>query len=228
MEGKTIEIQTSRGVIFATYQPVKVVDVREHTFRDDVAQAELRQIVTRHYPSARPYSSQIDPLFEIEEFGFESTDFDGERVCWINIPMGKTKQDVEKQLAKHSEATIYRILADKVQMVLSEEQLFALASADFDYNEEQAKKSHLIMLNQESGIPCPVSSTGKWLENSVELNEVGKIITILDETGFQYASKGFSLSFRKDVDLRAKVLVVESQPRAVSSDAEVDVAKATV
>ena len=216
---RTIEVRTSRGVIPITYGPAYVVDVREHTFRDDVAQAELRQIVTRHYPSARPYSSLIDPLFELEEFDFESTDFENERVCWINIPLGKTKQDVEKQLKTVPDATIYRILADKVEMVLSEEQNFALKSDQFDYSLDQAKRSHLIMLVQESGIPCPVSSAGVWLEEAVELNENGRVTAILDESELQYASKGFSLSFKEDVDLRANVQPVQAEQVQATEDA---------
>jgi hypothetical protein len=224
---RTIEVRTPRGVIPVTYGPVRTIDVREHTFRDDVAQAELRQIVTRHYPSARPYSSLIDPLFSLEEFDFESTDYENERVCWINIPLGKTKQDVEKQLKTVPDATIYRILADKVEMVLSEEQLFALKSDDFDYSLDQAKRSHLVMLVQESGIPCPVSATGVWLENSVELDENGKVTAILDESGLQYASKGFSLSFKEDVDLRANVQPVKAEPaqEATSAGGVIDEAK---
>ncbi len=229
MEGKTIEVKTSRGVRPVTYGSIRVVDVREHTFRDDVAQAEVRQTVINHYPSARPYSSLIAPLFELGEFGFDSTDHENERVCWINIPMGKTKQDVEKQLKKFPDATIYRILADKVEMVLSEEQLFALKSDQFDYSIDQAMKSHLIMLVQESGIPCPVSATGTWLEDAVELNEAGKVTAILDESELQYASKGFSLEFKHDVDLRAEVGAVQAEPAQVAtkSAGEVDEAKTT-
>lgn len=218
------QLKTPRGVIPVTYGPIRVVDVREHTFREDVAQAELRQTVIRHYPSARPSNSLIDDLFELQEFGFESADFENERVCWINIPLGATKQQVEEKLAKFPEAVIYRILADNVEEVLSAEQLFAIKSDQYDYTMDQATKAHIIMLVGDDGVARPVAASGEVLTGSVELDENGRIAQILEpDANFQYASKGFSLQYKEDVDLRE--VVAPPQMETAQATAEPDEAK---
>jgi hypothetical protein len=215
-------IQTPRGSLAVTYQAIVLMAVTEHQWRTDVSQAELRQIVTKHYPSARPYSSLQDELYTPGEFKFESKDFDNERVCWINVPLGVTEQDVKERLAKFPEAVIYRILADNVEQVLSQEQLHAIKSDQFAYTLDDARRSHITMLvNEKTGVPCPISATGEWLENTVSLKDNGRIAEILvPDAPFQYSSKGFSMTYKEDVDLRATVERVESAPAAETVNAQ--------
>lgn len=208
-KSRTVNVKTPRGMIQATYGPIRVTDVREHKWREDVAQAEIRQTVTRHYPSARAGNSITDALFSIGEYDFSSSDFDQERVAWINIPLGKTKQDVEKQLEKFDEATIYRVLADNIEQVLTKEQLFAIDSPEFDYTLEQAQNAHIIMLVNDNGDPSPITSEGEVLENAVELNEDGRVTKILNAKGLQYVSKGFALQHADDIDMRAYAMSAE-------------------
>lgn len=213
---KSVEVETSRGKRTMVYGPVRVVSIRDHTFRQDgsgkplMAQAELRQTVSTLYPSARTNSSNIQKLYNEEEFGISSNAFENERVCWINIPLGKTKQDVEKKLSEHPDATIYRIMADNVEEVLSEEQLWAIREGTFGLTLDSFKKTHVTRLrSKQNGRLCPVSAHGEWLWNSVEVDPdspTEKITNIIDDSKFQYNSKGFSLEFQQDVDLRAEVL----------------------
>lgn len=229
-KGTQREIKTSRGMISATYSPIEVVAVREHAFRKDVDQAELRQTVTRHYPGARPYNSNTQAIFEISEFGFESQDHEGVRVAWINVPKGKTVQDIEKQLAKYPDATIYRILADDVKLVLSEEQLFAAKSSDFpDYDLNKAMLNHVVIQFDDNGVPCAISSAGEFMEDAVLADENGKALEILKEDKLQYISKGFNLTWCDDVDLREAVERISSEEPVASAEAvEGDPAKQTV
>ena len=218
VEVKTREVKTQRGLIPASYSPIEVVAVREHSFRDDVDQAEIRQTITKHYPGARPYSSNIDPLFNISDFDFDATDHDNVRVCWLNVPKGKTKQDVEKQLASYPEATIYRILADEVELVLSEEQLHAIKDPEFDYTLPQAKMGHVVIgIDEESGEFMAVSSAGEFMNDAVETDENGKCTKILKEKKLQFISKGFSLEWCDDTDLREKVTRVSVEQSAESA-----------
>ena len=216
MKTRTVDVKTPKGMIQATYGPIVVADVREHSFRDDVAQAELRQTVTRHYPSARANNSITDALFSAGEFDFSSSDFEQVRVVWINIPLGKTKQDVEKQLEKFVDATIYRMLADNVQQVLSAEQLHAIDSPDFDYSLESAQRSHIVMAVDDDGMPRAIASNGETLVGAVELDADGKITAILEPAGLQYSSKGFALNQTDDIDLRA---IAEPIKQATVADA---------
>jgi len=229
MKSRTVNVKTPKGMIQATYGPVRVTDVREHKWRDDVAQAELRQSYTKHYPSARANNSLTDALYDQSEFGFSSSDFEQERVCWINIPLGKTKQDVEKQLEKFEEATIYRIIADNVEQVLSAEQLFAIDSPDFDYSLEKAANSHVVALPDEDGIPVAISkfkdanNEAIMLPDALEVDENGKVTAILKPEGLQYQSKGFSLTAVDDTDLRVASLSPELE--AMTQGKVVDEAK---
>ena len=225
-KSRTVNVKTPRGVIPATYSPVTVTDVREHKFRDDVDQAEIRQMVTRHYPSARANNSMNEGLYNESEFDFESKDFGQERVAWINIPKGKTQQDVEKQIAKFEACTIYRVLADDVRQVLSAEQLHAISSPDFDYSLEKAMNSHVVLLVGEDGMPSAISASGEVLEGAIDIDEDGRVISILKPEGLQYSSKGFALSHTDDTDLRAYATAELQEENAVSTEV-VDEAKTT-
>ena len=211
MKSRTVEVKTKRGMIQVTYGPLEVADVREHSFRKDVAQAELRQTVTKHFPSARANNSITDALYGMDEYNFESKDYENVRIAWINIPLGKTKQDVEKQLEKFTEATIYRIIANDCRMVLSQEQLHAIQSPEFEYTLPQAEKTHIVMKIRDDGQPVAVSSVGDELTGAVELDENGKVENILEYEGVQFQSKGFALSHTPDVDLRPEA-IVETTP----------------
>lgn len=202
---RTVERKTARGTLEVSYGPIRVTDIREHSFRNDCDQAELRQTVITHYPSARFHSSNIDPLFTLSEFSAqETTDYESERVIWINVPKGVTQQDLEDRLEKYPEATIYRILSHDVEQVLSKEQLFAMKSDAFpNATINSFKKSHCIMFpNEKTGMRCPVSSDGGWHPESVKLNMNGRIVEIINDEQFQYRSRGFSFEDQEDIDLR--------------------------
>ena len=201
---KTIE--TNRGTLEVTLGKVTVDSVGPHPFHEgERDQAQIRQVYITHYPSSRPNSSLVEDLFEISEFGLESSlDAENVRVTWIDIPLGTTQQQVEAQLEKFQESTVYRILGDDVRQVMTAGQMHAAHSDEYpDYDTDKAKRKHVVMrVNQKSGLPVPITKDGQELEGSVTLTENGKVAEIIDETGFQYRATGWARNYKEDIDLR--------------------------
>jgi len=220
MEGITRTIKGTRGDLQATYLPITVDNVGPHQWKKNFDQAQIRQVVITHYPSARPNSSLVSNLFELEAFGIESAaDHENVRVNWVTVPQGMSQQDVEEQLAKFKDATIYRIMADDVELVLSEEQLFAADSDEYPYTLDDARCNSIVMDVQESGIPCAISKYGELLPEAVEMDEKGNVITIKDENKLQYRATGFTRNFTADVDVRADMdATVEIIPVGENAD----------
>lgn len=132
-----------------TYQFGKiVVDKVGPSLNEKKHQAQLRQLVTSIYPGVRPGNSLTDPLFSAEAFGAKAQEFVEERVTWVPVPVGTTKEQVEAQLEKLPNARLVRILS--LNPILTEEQKNAMKAGlskstetgapltEDDYREKQA------------------------------------------------------------------------------------------
>jgi len=73
----------------------------------DQLQAELRQTVTTYYPN-EAVNAGHDELFSFEG---EETPYSSERVVWINVPEGTTKEQVDQRLASMPNCCITRTLS---------------------------------------------------------------------------------------------------------------------
>lgn len=87
-------------------------------------EAQLRQAVVSEYPGIRPNNSLNSGLFDESEFGVPGQKFTEERVCWIPVPSGTTKEEVEKRLEQLTNARLIRILS--LRPILTEEQTAAM------------------------------------------------------------------------------------------------------
>lgn len=74
-------------------------------------QAQIRQKVKTTYDSAKVSNSHQDSLFTNDELGIEGLDFEQNRVAFITVEKGTTKEQVEARLAKYPKARIYRSLS---------------------------------------------------------------------------------------------------------------------
>lgn len=111
-------------------------------------QAQLRQVVTSIYPGVRPGTSLSDGLFPAEAFGAEAQEYSEERVTWVPVPVGTTKEQVEAQLKSLPNARLVRILSLKpilseeqknaMQIGLSKSQANGAPLTEDDYREKQA------------------------------------------------------------------------------------------
>lgn len=117
-----------------------VVDNVGPSLNEKKYQAQLRQVVTSVYPGVRPGTSLSDPLFPAEAFGAETQEFTEDRVTWVPVPIGTTKEQVEKQLEGLPNARLIRILS--LNPILTEEQKNAMAAG--------------LSKSQETGAPLTV------------------------------------------------------------------------
>ena len=115
---------TATGIKLA-YGPVTVDEVREG-LSDNKMQAQLRQHVTRTYPGGRNSNSLSDSLFALEDFSFETQEYGEQRVAWIDVPVGTTKEQVEQRLAAAPDATLQKHLS--LNVILTDEQIQAMES----------------------------------------------------------------------------------------------------
>jgi hypothetical protein len=94
-----------------------------------VFQAQLRQTVTKTYPGARHKNSFSDSLFGTDEFNFgPGQSYASDRLVWMMVPEGTTVEDVQKRLKP--ENRIWRILSNKVDDVMTDEQKYAIKNGD--------------------------------------------------------------------------------------------------
>ena len=120
------EVKTSRGTLEKEWFPITVDNVGPNPWNDKADRAQLRQIIVTRYPGATVNSEHVDNLFELSEYGIDSEqEHESVRVCWADVPKGMTVQQVENQLKRYPNATIYRIIGDDISDVLTKGQLYA-------------------------------------------------------------------------------------------------------
>ena len=149
-------LQNTNGIT-KTFNPIVVRKVEEHKYKKGIMQAEIAQIITTTYPSARIANSKAGNIFDISEFDGleEGKSYESTRVTWIDVPQGSTVESITARLAQFPKAKIRKELANKVELVLTEEQLNAANDPNLpDYTLESAKGRFLV--KDSNGIPLPV------------------------------------------------------------------------
>jgi len=113
--------------IKTTFGKVSVDNIEPHAFKDQFDRAQVRQVVTKQYPSARPNSSLAGEFFSGDAFGLDTTEYNSNRVSWYTVPKGTTVDQFSKLLGKaHLQA--YR--SNDINDVLSDEQKWSLNNTD--------------------------------------------------------------------------------------------------
>lgn len=106
-----------------SYGKISIDSVSASQFKDHVFQAQLRQLVETTYPSKRVGNSNADMLFTTDDFNLpDGQSFSSTRVTWVDVPLNSTKASVTKVLAKYPNACIQRIISNKVEDCLTDEQ----------------------------------------------------------------------------------------------------------
>jgi len=79
--------------------------------------AQLRQVITTtfEYPERQISNDMQDSLFEMSEFGFERLKITSHenRIAFIDVPLGSTKESVTSMLKPLTDACIYKVLANE-------------------------------------------------------------------------------------------------------------------
>ena len=163
------------------FQPITVDKVEQDQYKADLFSAQIRQIVTKVYPSASISNNMNDSLFEANEYNLEGQEYNETRVTWIPVPKGKTVADVEAMLAKSPNAKIYKVLSHTP--ILTDGQEYAIESGL--RNLEDFADAQLIRTNDGEAI--------------------------LDDGAEQYSAKFFSKTGEQDdQDLRTPQATVTS------------------
>ena len=96
--------------------------------KEGTVTAELRQaVVTKsYYPSKQIANEMQDNIYGQGDFGFEEQEYTNteNRVSWIDVPVGTTKEQVEQKLATFQAAGLYRVLSN--HPILTSSQVYAV------------------------------------------------------------------------------------------------------
>jgi hypothetical protein len=159
--------------ITKTFAPITVDNVGENQFKSSMDQAQIRQVVTRTYPSARIGNSHSDSLFSTSEFNLEGgASYEQTRVTWIPVPKGTTQAQVEAKLKANPKARIYRVLS----------------------------LSPILTDSQKSAIDGGLTTLDVIAERQMIKDSEGNAVPF--EGQVQYAANFFSLVGKEDEDLR--------------------------
>lgn len=95
------------------FSKITVDHVTPHTYKSGVNQAQIRQTITRKYPSIRVNNNLQDSLASKHEFDLPTQDYTEKRVDWIIVPSSWTVKEVEEALNNNPNAIIYKYLSNK-------------------------------------------------------------------------------------------------------------------
>lgn len=177
--------------------PVMVEKVYKSDFqKEGTLTAELRQIVTTKsfYPSKSVSNSLNENIFTVKDFGFEETDYENKetRVAFIDVPLGSTKESVQKQLETLKNATLYRILSNRP--IIADTEQYAIDNPEMETTIDTYANRQVVRYPKEN-------------ERAGEL--------VITEGKVQYRRIAFSKEAKADLDLR------NSDPSDVYMSAEV-------
>jgi len=103
------------------YSKITVDEVRTGLGNTDIA--ILRQKVRDTYPAARGGNSMTDALFNSNEFGANGQQYVSDRVTFIKVPKGSTKEQVQAKLDGLPNARLYRVMSLDYKRVMTDEQI---------------------------------------------------------------------------------------------------------
>lgn len=130
------------------------VDSVGESLKKAVDQAQIRQKVTTVYPAAKVGNSAASALFGVDEYGLpDGQEYTSERVTWIDIPKGYTKEQVAKRLKELPKARIYRKISNNLMDVLTEEQKSMISNGTLKLSEVEDKRT---VRNSEGDIVMPL------------------------------------------------------------------------
>ncbi len=113
-----------------TVGKITVDDVHIGDFqKEGTLTAQLRQVITTKsfYPSKKVDSNMQDNVFGTDEFGFTEQEFVSveNRVAFMDVPVGTTKEQVQTKLDGFSKANLYRVMSNKP--ILTDNQNYAIS-----------------------------------------------------------------------------------------------------
>lgn len=177
-------IVDSKSGIKKAFGAIIVDNVMPDAYKEGLMRAQIRQEVVTTYPATRPTDGISDSLYSTEEVlgNSEGQSYQSQRVCWILVPSDKTVEQVQADMAKHPEATIFQQLSFDVEDVLSPNQKDGVA----------AGLTTLEALAESLKVQRPSESNPEMMEDVLDRRN-NRLI---------YRKTFFSITKREDVDMR--------------------------
>ncbi len=130
--------------IKTVFGKITVDNVKEDAYKPALDSAQIRQEVTRIYPSVSTSNNLQDGLFSTEDFGLEGgSEYKEIRVTWLPVPKGTSAEAVQAMLDKCTGAKIYKILANEPILTSGQEYAIesGLSSLDVFENSQMVRDS---------------------------------------------------------------------------------------
>lgn len=106
-QAHVISTRTANGVR-KTESAITIDSIKDHAYKTEFSQAQLRQVVDFYYPKRKANS---DGLFSNEDFGVTEEHYQSNKVCWIDIPKGMDEKQLQEKLNNFPNARIKRVLS---------------------------------------------------------------------------------------------------------------------
>lgn len=173
---------TNANQIKTVYGKITVDSVTESEYKKGIFQAQLRQPITKVYPSVKIGNSNSDSLFGAESFKLaDGKTYESTRVTWINVPEGETVKSVQAKIDGLKEACIYRMISNDVFDVLHD--------------------------GQKQAIEAGIRSVDQFMDSLLVRDREGNEL----EGTPQYSQSFFKMSFTEDLDMRVSVNANQTQ-----------------
>lgn len=158
------------------YGKITVDSIGESEYKKGIFQAQLRQKITRAYPSVKVGNSHSDSLFGADAFKLpDGQSYESTRVTWINVPEGTTVEALQAKLDTLPEACIYRIISNDVTDVMHD--------------------------GQHQAVNAGIRSIDKFMDSLLVRDREGNEL----EGPSQYSQSFFKMTYTEDVDMRTTV-----------------------
>ena len=193
--------EIKKNSVVTKIQDITVVgDLLVNEFNGSIrTSAHLSQTRETYYPSRRMDTGFGDGLFE-NSLG---EPFVQTRHTLINVPNGETVENVATMAAKFEESTIYRILSNNIEDVLSSKDAEAVAQG---LTTKENLASKYVLRDSAGNVYARVTQDGEILDNTVVGTIVdGNIDLTVENALLEYKRDIYSREYKEDVDLRVKI-----------------------
>ena len=211
--------QIEKNNVVLVIEDLKVEKLYTSEFQGKMrTSAHISQERKVSYPSQNMGTGFGGGLFE----NVQSDPYVSKRHTLIVVPEGQTEESVQEQSKKFPEATIYRVVTNNIDDVVSEREKAAIESGLIT---KESLKPKYIVRDKEGNIYSSMTVDGELLEG--EARKVGVVVTSENgETSIEITNPNALLEYKRDIfsqvyheDIDNRVAVKQNAAQMVEHDA---------
>ncbi len=183
---KTVKTETG---LTKNLNEVKLHKINQADFGDSLT---IKQTIETVYPSKRYNSSLSEGLFNNDSDG-ES--YQNTRYCLVKAPTGITEEEAKEQLSKFPEACIQQIVSNRLNDILSDNDLYAIENGLV--TEEELSDRYEMQDSQGN----------RYIDGKIRVNSDGELLSNTSKR--EYRRFVFRQQYVEDVDNRSLTEVKE-------------------